>query len=166
VRRLHPDLVLDGYVAVPTLQVSRVVDLTYDDWRAAEVTRLVDEDAATAVPHVDPTTTTTLLRSASSEFGVLTLETSRRGVPARTGEVERMVGRQVVFTPLRGGAAVEPCPLELLSLHEIARIGFGARVTSAFARARGHRRPTELPVAELAPAPSPSSRPSRSPAVA
>jgi hypothetical protein len=168
VRRLHPDLVLDGYVAVPTLQVSRVVDLTFRDWRAAEVERLVDEDVAPSAPHVDPTTTTTLLRSASAEFGVLDVATGGRIATARTGEIERMVGRQVVFTPLRGGATVEPCALELLALHDIARVGFDTRVTSAFARARGHRRPTALAGPALAPAPSfpPSRTPSRRPAVA
>jgi len=158
--------VLDGYVAVPTLQVSRVVDLTFRDWRAVEVARLVDEEGDAPAPHVDPTTTTTLLRSAAAEFGVLTVASSRRGAATRTGEVERMVGRQVVFTPLRGGAAVEACPLELFALPDVARVAFGTRVANAFARARGHRRPTELTVAGLAPVSGPSPRPCRSPAVA
>jgi hypothetical protein len=148
VHRLRRDMVLDGYVAVPTLQVAAVVDLTHRDWRAGAVKRMAPERPVP--PHVDPTTTTTLLRSASSEFGVLAVTSRRpRTVTPTTGEIERMVGRQLVFTPLRAGSTVEACPLQLISIPEISCIEFGSLFASALANARGHRAPTELAVGEL-----------------
>ncbi|HVN51602.1 MAG TPA: hypothetical protein VMT43_09225 [Acidimicrobiales bacterium] len=162
VHRLHPDLVFDGYVAVPTLQVSRVVDLVSRDWRAVEVAGLVREGGSAGVPHVDPTTTTTLLRSVAAGYGVLSVVAGRRGgARAITGEVERMVGRQLVFAPLRTGATVESCPLELVAIPEVGQIVFGTRVTTALARARGHRRPSDLTVSELREVESSTRRPDR-----
>ena len=147
VHRLTRDVVLDGYVAVPTLQVAQVVDLAHRDWRAADAHRMAA--ACPDPPHVDPTTTTTLLRSASSQFGVLAVTRWRqRALTTTTGEIERMVGRQLVFTPLLSGATVGAGPLELVPIPEISQIEFGGHHASALARARGHRPPTELAVAE------------------
>jgi hypothetical protein len=146
VHRLHREMVLDGYVAVPTLQVAQVVDLAHRDWRAVDAERMAAEHPAP--PHVDPTTTTTLLRSASSEFGVLAVTTWRSRAVTTTGEIDRMVGRQLVFTPLRARATVNAGSLELVSVPEIVRIDFGGSYTSALARARGHRSPAELVLAE------------------
>ena len=171
VHRLHRDVVLDGYVAVPTLQVSQVVDLDGRDWRARELTHTSRSDDA---PHVDPTTTTTLLRSAAAEFGVLEVAARRsRVLVSSTGEIERIVGRQLVFTPLRAGANVEARPLVLIPIPEIVRVEFGSSSTDALARARGHRSPaarpgvTERAVTELrGRGPDDDRRPQRPPAVA
>jgi hypothetical protein len=38
-RRLHPDVVLDGYTAIPIAQVSHVVVASREDWRAREIAR-------------------------------------------------------------------------------------------------------------------------------
>ena len=171
VHRLHPDLMFDGYVAVPTLQVSRLVDLTFRDWRAAEVARLAEEGRAGDAPHVDPTTTTTLLRSVAAEFGVLSVVARHRtATTVLTGEIERMVVRQLVFMALRAGVTVEPGSLEIVAAPDVARVAFGSRITTALARARGHRRPTDLALPglrDIAATPEPhSDNPDRPTAVA
>ncbi len=134
--RLHPDVLLDGHVAVRVRDVVRVRVVPADDWREPQL----DLRPPLPVPPVDPTTTGTLLSSLRPAFRVVAIATeSRKKERSWVGVAEDHHDKQLRL------AVIDPRTLaedrdRVLPFGQITRIEFGTRRLEAMASALVRRR--------------------------